>query len=40
MLDTQLKDQLQAYLQNLRTPVRLIASLDDSDKATELRLGP
>jgi alkyl hydroperoxide reductase subunit F len=37
MLDTQLKDQLQAYLQNLRTPVRLIASLDDSDKATELR---
>jgi alkyl hydroperoxide reductase subunit F len=37
MLDTQLKTQLQAYLQNLRNPIRLIASLDDSDKSTELR---
>jgi alkyl hydroperoxide reductase subunit F len=37
MLDTTMKTQLQAYLQNLRTPIRLIATLDDSDKGTELR---
>ena len=37
MLDTQMQTQLQTYLQNLRTPIRLIASLDDSAKSTELR---
>ena len=37
MLDTQMKTQLQAYLQNLRTPIRLIATLDSSEKSTELR---
>ena len=37
MLDTQMKTQLQAYLQNLRTPIRLIATLDSSEKSAELR---
>lgn len=37
MLDAALKTQLQAYLQNLRTPIRLIATLDASDKSAELR---
>jgi alkyl hydroperoxide reductase subunit F len=37
MLDTALKTQLQAYLQNLRQPIRLIATLDDSAKSAEMR---
>jgi len=37
MLDTKMKTQLQAYLQNLRTPIRLIATLDGSEKSAELR---
>jgi alkyl hydroperoxide reductase subunit F len=37
MLETSMKTQLQAYLQNLRSPIRLVASLDSSDKAAELR---
>jgi len=37
MLDAQLTTQLQAYLQNLREPIRLVASLDASDKAAEMR---
>lgn len=37
MLDAQMKTQLQAYLQNLRNPIHLIASLDGSDKSDELR---
>ena len=37
MLDATLKTQLQAYLQNLRGPVTLIATLDDSAKSAELR---
>jgi NADH-dependent peroxiredoxin subunit F len=37
MLDATLKTQLQAYLQNLRAPIRLIATLDHSDKSAELR---
>jgi alkyl hydroperoxide reductase subunit F len=37
MLDATLKTQLQAYLQNLRTPITLIATLDASDKSAELR---
>lgn len=37
MLDAQMKTQLQAYLQNLRQPIRLIATLDASEKSTELR---
>ncbi|MBA4194948.1 MAG: alkyl hydroperoxide reductase subunit F [Comamonadaceae bacterium] len=37
MLDTQLKSQLQAYLGRLQRPIRLIASLDDSQGAQEMR---
>jgi alkyl hydroperoxide reductase subunit F len=37
MLDTKMKTQLQAYLQNLRAPIRLIATLDGSEKSAELR---
>ena len=37
MLETQMKTQLQAYLQNLRAPIRLIATLDSSEKSAELR---
>ena len=37
MLDVTLKTQLQAYLQNLRAPITLIATLDDSAKSVELR---
>jgi len=36
MLDDSLKSQLQSYLQNLRHPIRLVASLDESDKSQEL----
>ncbi len=37
MLDTAMKTQLQAYLQNLRSPIQLIASLDNSAPSAELR---
>ncbi len=37
MLDDALKNQLQAYLQNLRTPIRLIASLDAGNNSAEMR---
>ena len=37
MLDSPMKSQLQAYLQNLRSPIRLIATLDASEKSAELR---
>lgn len=37
MLEAAMKTQLQAYLQNLRHPIRLIATLDDSEKSAELR---
>ena len=37
MLDAPMKTQLEGYLQNLRTPIRLIASLDSSDRAAEMR---
>jgi NADH-dependent peroxiredoxin subunit F len=37
MLDDTLKTQLQGYLQNLRAPIRLVATLDNSDKSAELR---
>ena len=37
MLDATLKTQLQTYLGMLRRPIRLIASLDDSDTAAEMR---
>lgn len=36
MLDTNLKDQLKAYLENVRQPIELVAALDDSAKAKEL----
>ncbi|MBS3997398.1 MAG: alkyl hydroperoxide reductase subunit F [Hydrogenophaga sp.] len=37
MLDATLKSQLQTYLGMLRQPIRLIASLDDSDTGVEMR---
>ena len=37
MLDATLKSQLQAYLEKLQRPIRLIASLDDGAKSAELR---
>lgn len=37
MLDTQIKAQLTAYLERLQCPIELIASLDDSPKAPEMR---
>ncbi|MDX1677433.1 alkyl hydroperoxide reductase subunit F [Arsukibacterium sp.] len=36
MLDTNLKQTLKTYLQNLKTEVELVVSLDDSAKATEV----
>ncbi|MDQ3206629.1 MAG: alkyl hydroperoxide reductase subunit F [Pseudomonadota bacterium] len=36
MLDTDLKTQLQAYLEKVTQPIELVASLDDSDAAREL----
>ena len=36
MLDAKLKTQLEAYLQNLKTPVELVAYLDGQDKSREL----
>lgn len=37
MLDTNLKNQLKTYLQNLKRPVELAVSADDSPKALELK---
>ena len=37
MLDAAIKNQLQAYLEKLQQPIELIASLDDSPKAQEMR---
>jgi alkyl hydroperoxide reductase subunit F len=37
MLDDSLKAQLSAYLEKLRHPIELVASLDDSAKSTEVR---
>ncbi len=37
MLDDTLKTQLQQYLGLLRQPIRLIAALDDSSTANEMR---
>ena len=37
MLDANIKTQLKAYLERLQTPIELIATLDDSDKAQEVR---
>lgn len=37
MLDSSTTAQLKTYLANLRTPVELVATLDDSQKATEMR---
>jgi len=36
MLDAKMKTQLEAYLQNLKTPVGLVAYLDGQDKSREL----
>ena len=37
MLDAATTAQLKTYLANLRTPVELIATLDDSPKSAEMR---
>ena len=37
MLDAGLKTQLKAYLENITQPIKLIASLDEGAKSTELR---
>jgi alkyl hydroperoxide reductase subunit F len=37
MLDANLKNQLQAYLEKVTLPIELIASLDDSDKSREMQ---
>ncbi len=37
MLEAQIKTQLQAYLEKLQRPIELVASLDDSAKAGEMR---
>lgn len=38
MLDATIKTQLKSYLERLQQPIELIATLDDSDKAQEVRL--
>ncbi len=37
MLDANLKNQLQTYLQNLKRPVELVVSADESKKSQELK---
>ncbi len=37
MLDATIKTQLKAYLERLQHPIELVATLDDSDKAQEVR---
>ncbi|MCL2345937.1 MAG: alkyl hydroperoxide reductase subunit F [Desulfobulbus sp.] len=37
MLDDAIKEQLKAYLEKLQRPIELVASLDDSAKAEEMR---
>jgi alkyl hydroperoxide reductase subunit F len=37
MLDANIKSQLQAYMANIKQPIELVPSLDDSAKAAELR---
>ncbi len=37
MLDANIKAQLDAYLEKLQTPIELVASLDDSAAAQEMR---
>ena len=37
MLDTDLKQQLAAYLERVTLPFEMVASLDDGDKSKELK---
>lgn len=37
MLDANIAGQLKGYLQNIKRPIELVAALDDSAKATEMR---
>lgn len=37
MLDTNISNQLKAYLGNLRAPIELVASIDDGAKSAEIR---
>lgn len=36
MLDSEMKSQLQSYLQNLRQPIELIATLDSSSESMQM----
>lgn len=36
MLDSNIKSQLKVYLEKLTLPVKLIATLDESEKSTEI----
>ena len=37
MLDQNIKAQLKAYLERLESPIELVAALDDSDKAQQVK---
>ena len=37
MLDSDIKNQLAAYLEKLQAPIELVASLDASDAARQMR---
>lgn len=37
MLDTNIQNQLKAYLERLQQPIELVATLDDSAKSAEMR---
>ena len=37
MLDANIKQQLQAYMEKLQQPIELVAAYDDSRKSQELR---
>ncbi|HCG3417123.1 TPA: alkyl hydroperoxide reductase, partial [Acinetobacter baumannii] len=37
MLDQNIKIQLKAYLERLESPIELVAALDESDKAAQIK---
>ena len=37
MLDQNIKTQLKAYLERLESPIELVAALDESDKAAQIK---
>ncbi|KCX73695.1 alkyl hydroperoxide reductase subunit F domain protein [Acinetobacter baumannii 855125] len=38
MLDQNIKTQLKAYLERLESPIELVAALDESDKASQIKV--